>query len=997
MMNRFESKCILLAGASALALSVGVPSAVAQEGEQRTLGTVLVTTQKTEESIQDVPIAVSAFDEAALEKLQLAGGPDLVKSIPNVSFTKGNFAGYNFKIRGIGNDAVAQSSDAGVGVHQNDVPLTANRLFEAEFYDVERVETLRGPQGTLYGRNATGGVVNVITAKPVLEEFQANARLTYGNYNTFKAKGMINVPLGETAALRLAGSALQRDGYADNVITGNDIDDRDLWSIRGTFAWEPTDRLRAWVMYEHFEEDDNRQRQGKQLCSKDPFKTEFQGIPIGPADIVPTTLGCREAPLSDSFDRVNSAGTLGGGFAALAGLASGDLNTDPLIRDLRTIEAFFDPIYQAESTLFTVNASYDITDSLTVTYLGSLMEDSVVSITDYNKLAPSQPFNEVGAPFGVEALIPIYQQLFPGGVVSDPQLGASNELRTYDISGGDSEQITHEIRLQSDFDGRFNFNLGAIYVDFEAIDPNTLTDGYYVLSNSLTATAQIHNALVAIGQPGPLGFNFPIPIDTTGDGMGSILSNLGGDGGNYFRSLSPYRLESTAIFGEGYFDLTDDLQLTVGLRYTDDQKEQDRIATFLFTPALFIPEGGPLQPTPLPGNAPDDAGDGTYNVDFQEVTGRIVLDWSPDLTFTDDTLIFGSYSRGYKGGGINPPQPAGADLFPQTFDPEFINAYEIGTKNTLDGGAVQLNATGFFYDYEGYQITQIINRTSANFNIDAELTGLEIETIWNPASTLVLNANLGLLDTKIVDTFGVDVLNRTKNRDDLVTIKGVPSFANCVITAQGYATVLGAIQAGAAPPGATQGLCSGAFASGVAEAAVGDPDDGITGTGDLAQDIAIAEAAFGLTGVMVSYVDSNGETQMVSALTPFDGDAFDLDGNSIPGAPEITLNFGAEYTWEELGDSPWNLTGRIDYYYQGDSFSRVWNTGRDELDSWDNLNLTLRLENPDTGLFIEAFGKNVTDEEVITGAYLTDDSSGLFTNIFLTEPQTYGISIGKSW
>ncbi|MEO1189670.1 MAG: TonB-dependent receptor plug domain-containing protein, partial [Pseudomonadota bacterium] len=209
-----RSNYVLLAGASALALSVASPVAMAQEdtdeSEARTLSTVVVTTQKTEESIQDVPIAVSAFDEESLEKLQLAGGPDLVKSIPNVSATKGNFAGFNFKIRGIGNDAVAQSSDAGVGVHQNDVPLTANRLFEAEFFDVERVETLRGPQGTLYGRNATGGVINVITAKPVLEEFQANARLTYGNYNTIKAKGMINVPLGETAAFRVAGSLLQR-------------------------------------------------------------------------------------------------------------------------------------------------------------------------------------------------------------------------------------------------------------------------------------------------------------------------------------------------------------------------------------------------------------------------------------------------------------------------------------------------------------------------------------------------------------------------------------------------------------------------------------------------------------------------------------------------------------------------------------------------------------------------------------------------------------------
>ena len=207
---------------------------------------------------------------------------------PNVSFSKGNFAGYNFKIRGIGNDAVAQSGDAGVGVHQNDVPLTANRLFEAEFFDVERVETLRGPQGTLYGRNATGGVINVITAKPVMDEFQADIQGTLGNYNTAKLKGMVNLPIGDKVAVRLAGSMLQRDGFATNTVLGTDVDGRDLFGIRGTVAFEPTERLRGWLMVEHFEEDDSRLRAGKQLCKKDPFKTSFNGIAITPADQLAT-------------------------------------------------------------------------------------------------------------------------------------------------------------------------------------------------------------------------------------------------------------------------------------------------------------------------------------------------------------------------------------------------------------------------------------------------------------------------------------------------------------------------------------------------------------------------------------------------------------------------------------------------------------------------------------------------------------------------------------
>jgi len=945
-----QSNCILLAGASALALTMAAPAAIAQDQDQdedaRTLGTIVVTTQKTEESIQDVPIAVSAFDEEALERLQLAGGPDLVKSIPNVAFTKGNFTGFNFKIRGIGADLVAQSGDAGVGVHQNDVPLTANRLFEAEFFDVERVETLRGPQGTLYGRNATGGVINVITAKPVLEEFQANARLTYGNENTFKAKGMINLPLGERAALRVAGSYLSRDGFATNTVTGNTIDDRELYGIRATFAWEPTDKLRTWLSYDHFSEDDSRIRSGKQLCDKDEGFSSFNGVPVTAFDQLVTSLGCEEAPLSESLDRVNSAATLGGGLAITAGLLSGDAFTAPVNPNLREIESAFDPIYEASQDLITFKAEYDLTDSLLLTFLASRNESEILSIDDYNKIAPTIAFNETAGPFA--AVPALYPLLFPGGVVADPQLGTSNLFRTFDLSGGQSEQDTFELRLQSDFDGPLNFNVGAISVDFESIDPRINTDGYYVLSNSLTALTQINNAA------GGAFFGGQVPLD---EGGSLFTLDLDGNGGNYFRSLSPYRLESLAFFGEAYFDATEDLTFTLGLRYTDDEKEQDIVPTFLFTPQA--PGADPL------------ASQGLQEAAFEETTGRVGFDWQPDLSFSEDTLIYGFFSRGYKAGGINPPQPAGVNLFPADFAPEFIDSFEVGTKNTLADGRLQLNATGFYYDYQGYQITQIVNRTSANFNIDAELQGFELETIWNPVSSLLITANLGLLDSEIGDEYAIDVLDRANGRSDLVVLKNAVSFANCVVSAQGYQTVLGAIQAGILNPGDSRGLCSGAFAG--------------------------QEAAFGLDGVTVSYVDSDGVTQTATALQPFDGEAKSLSGNSIPNAPETTLSLGAEYTWGGMLGGAWDVTARGDYYYQGDSFSRVWNTGRDELESWDNVNLSLILANTENNWTIEVFGKNITDEEVITGAYLTDDSSGLFTNIFLTEPRTYGVTVSKSW
>jgi len=968
-----DSKYVLLAGASALALTLFAPMAFAQEEEApddaRRLGTVTVTTQKVEQSIQDVPIAVSAFDEDALEKMQLTGGPDLLKAIPNSAFTAGNFGGFNFRVRGIGNDAVAQSSDAGVGVHQNDVPLGANRLLEAEFFDMERVEVLRGPQGTLYGRNATGGVFNAITAKPVLEEWRGNATVTIGNYGTLKYRGMINVPIGDKIAVRLAGNKLQRDGFATNTVTGEDIDGRELYGVRGSIYFEPTDNFRATFIAEHFEEDDNRLRAGKQLCAKDPFRTSFNGVAIGPVDQLATSLGCRAAALEDMNDRVNSAATLGGGLAIVAGLLNGDAFTQPVDPNLRNIESAFDPTYFADQTLYTLKGEFDVTDALKLSYIGSYSETSLQSLEDYNKIAPTINFNATAGAFA-GGLAPLYPLLFPGGTVNDPQLGASNRFRTFDIAGGGSEQTTHEIRLQSAYDGPFNFNLGAIKVDLESIDPSVPTDGYAVLSNSLTALTQINNAA------GGALFGGQVPVDTGVGGVPVFGGAITGTGGNYFRSLSPTTLDSYAVFGEGYYDLNDDLKLTLGLRYTNDKKEQDIIPTFLFTPIAAIPGGDPLAPRPIAGASPDLGGDGTLNANFAETTGRAGFDWTPDLGFTEDTLVYGFYSRGYKGGGINPPQPAGSNLFPPVFEPEFINSYELGTKNTLAGGALQANLTGFLYDYEGYQITQIVNRTSANFNIDTKIQGLEIETIWNPVSTLIVNANLGLLNTEIQDTWGIDTLDRTNGRSDLVTLKNAATFGNCVVSAQGYAAVLRGIQAGALPAGASRGLCSGAF---------------------VGQEAALAVFNGGTPIGSVTVTNIDGTQSTIAGFTPFDGDAKSLDGNSQPGAPESTFNIGVEYTWEPGSFGNWGLTGRFDYYRQADSFSRVYNTERDVLPSWDNLNVNVSLFNDESGIRVDLFGKNISDEEVITGAYLTDDSSGLFTNIFLTEPRTYGIAITKEW
>src|SRR3546814_18106016 len=132
---------------------------------------IVVTAQMLVERIQDVPIAISAFSGEALAAQKVEGGFDLMKAVPNLTFSKSNFSSYNLSIRGIGTKAVSTTTDPGVAVSFHNTALIHNRMLEQEYFDVERVEVLRGPQGTLYGRNATASVVKLHSAKPQPKAF----------------------------------------------------------------------------------------------------------------------------------------------------------------------------------------------------------------------------------------------------------------------------------------------------------------------------------------------------------------------------------------------------------------------------------------------------------------------------------------------------------------------------------------------------------------------------------------------------------------------------------------------------------------------------------------------------------------------------------------------------------------------------------------------------------------------------------------------------------
>src|SRR5690242_6655354 len=364
--------------------------------------TVTVTSSKLGGAdVQSIPIAITALSQEQLTSTQTAGGPDLVKQVPNLTFTKTNFTGYNIQIRGIGTQAISVATDPAVAVALNDVPFLRNHFFEQEFYDLAQAEVLRGPQGTLYGRNATAGVVNLITAKPS-DQFEAMASGEIGSYHQRRFEGMINIPLvDDRVDLRIAGEWTKRQGYSFNSLDNQRIDGRDLWSGRVTLGLKPIERLQITAMWEHFSENDDRMRTAKQLCKTDPTPYDINGQLVrnnyyGVAAYQPDrylSQGCLPTGLysSDAFQVPNGISIPY--FSPLAivevpvnqGLAFDPYASTVQSKNLRVIETTLDPIYKVKNDTVELNADYELTPDLTFTSQTGFNNDFLWSVEDYNR------------------------------------------------------------------------------------------------------------------------------------------------------------------------------------------------------------------------------------------------------------------------------------------------------------------------------------------------------------------------------------------------------------------------------------------------------------------------------------------------------------------------------------------------------------------------------------------------------------------------------------
>jgi outer membrane receptor protein involved in Fe transport len=861
----------------------------AAEVDDAGIGEIIVTAQKRSENVQNVPIAVSAFSADALQERGLNGGTDLQLAVPNVSFNDTGYGRFSFQIRGIGSQIQGTSADTGVGVHENNIPLTVNRLPSAEFYDIERIEVLRGPQGTLYGRNSTGGVVNTITASPK-SDFGGEVSGEYASFNRVKLNGMLNVPLSDTFAVRAAGVFIDRKGDTFNSGTGEKINSRHIWSTRLSAQWEPSNSFRARAMWEHFDQNDTS-GDGKQICAADPGPTSIGGVATNPFTQAMLSRGCLlTSPTDPRNTGAPGAGTtIPGLLGVLVGVLPLNAYTGSTVStDLHTVNNQTHPTTKAKNDLFSLDLQLKLGDSLTLSSISAYSNDRFNRVTQSLNGTPSAGFFPT--------------PLTPGGSFTDPQVGTATTVRGYALTQTTGKQFSQELRLQSSFDGIFNFNIGGIYIDYKA------TNDIYFFGNTNTIFSIAQNSPVAVG-----GSNAGIYIDPN--------ANPDGTGHNYYLASNPYHLKAGALFGEGYFNVTSNLKATLGLRYTHDSKFQEtRSIDFL------APGRGFSAITP-------------QRASWGEVTGRFTVDWQP----TKDTLVYGSYSRGYKGGGFNPGNLTGTG-FNSAFDPEFINAIEFGTKNTLFDRKLMLNLTGFYYDYSGYQISQAVNLTIATQNINAKIKGLEFEAVFQPVRALRFDTQIGYLDTSISNGSSINPFDPTLGDPSVALVRSIDpgSFANlCALPVAALAGVQGAINGGFIPSPAMASLCTGPF--------------------------AIPGASFG---------------------TPVQ-----LKGHQLPYSPHWTLSFGAEYGVDLAAD--WRATLRADYHYQSASFATMFNTTPDEIKGYGNLNLSLKIASDSNGLEVLGFARNLLDQQAITTIQVGTAQTGYNRIVFGKERTSYGVSITK--
>ncbi len=685
---------------AAIATAVAGLTAQTVWAQNSGLEEIIVTATRREENLQSTPVAVTAYSGVALDNQNIENVQDLTAVVPNVLIRggMGGTSGTSINMRGIPN----------VGSYVDDVwQVSGAGLLQRQFVELDRVEVLRGPQGTLYGRDSTGGSIHIYTKKPA-KDFGADVKLGIGDFDRRDASISVDVPFTTNLLSKWTLASYNKDGYVHSLTTGLNSGGLDDKVARGDIVWTPTEKLT--LRYIH-QEDDQTSTTARIQNFINYGVAYDKGYQVG---------------LAEAYDIASRA--IGGpGFSPqsyVAGYPGGELGKYESRLSSRTPD-------RQNLDQDTLSFNYDISDKLSVKYVYG------------NSTIDSSGYTDWGG-------------------------SAYNFFVNYDLNRTTFD--SHEIQFSGNGD-RMHWTAGVFQWDQKTKTRGvewSMADWVQSVPAGVLQQYDYANVLASpecAMTPAQRGVSFPgnvwpFPCNAAG-GFGWVGIFAGTNSSNGIngsdRSLGSSQ-NGHAIFGEVTFDLTNKWDLTAGYR----KHEQTNHSWVNSLPAGYAAGTTEKRPIALDTEfasfgaalgAPKDPST-DQGVSFDKATYR----FSTSYHINKDIMVYLGYGEGFNSGGFATIVDS---LGPLTYfyDPETIKNTEIGIRSDLAGGKLRVNATYFDTKWEDIQLaTSVTDRVShlpitetATTNAaQGKATGVELEVTYAPNLHWLLSANLGFLDTKYV-------------------------------------------------------------------------------------------------------------------------------------------------------------------------------------------------------------------------------------------------------
>ena len=724
---------VACSGLSAASLPAG-----AQELEE-----ILVTATRRETAITDIPFNISVISGEELEVKRAFGLGDLSRIVPGVAFidegplSRGN--NNNIILRGLNaantdnNSNFLNQFDGAVATYLGETPV----FFNMTLKDLDRVEVLRGPQGTLYGSGSVGGTLRFMPKRPSFEDgvtwkIDANTYLTEDSDEVSAGTDVVvNIPLVENQlAARVAGGYLRDAGFIDAVggvsigagnvpvpsVAGDlnsgfvnssreDANDTDKWWLRASLLWQPTENISVNVLYQHedLEQDD------RQVIARAFAGGVLDASNDNPGGVGPNVFGCPGAPANLAAAGYPTFACLGpGGQTALPNGAA----VFPAVGDNENLVGFPEP-WDMEADVVNGEVNVDF---------------------GFATLTSSTSYYEVEQSFLRDATGFFEAVRSPGGFTFNLIYGYYPRFLGL-IGGSQGEEgVTQELRLVSDWDKRWDYVVGFYYEDTESfLDEVNAAPGLidYCRQAGVTLPGSVHCNSIFFGPPGDVGFN-PQAVDPV---VGDVLFTLN-------RQLD---FEDKAIFGELTFHVTDQWQITGGIRAFWQEFSVDYIQTLPFC-GLYCAEdvADPLGTTAI----------GPVTSDFEEQIFKV----NTSYDITDNMMAYFTWAEGFRRGGANALPTAGflASL-PNfvTYEPDQATNYEIGLKGRNLFGRFTYSLAGYYIDWEKFQFEALSPSGLAGvFNgRTARSLGVEAQAKGDIADNLSLDLGYAYTDAQVTEDF----------------------------------------------------------------------------------------------------------------------------------------------------------------------------------------------------------------------------------------------------